>query len=152
TELYERRGARERFVLAEAALDVLEWSYGDGSRTCPVRAVRYDRRIDAAIELAHRLVDAAAVDERSQPRRARRRQRRMRALVADPDAGAFTFQLTDEVPRIRDRRQAARRFSALVANANVTGLPLADRIALRVGAAAARIAPAAVVPLVVRRL
>jgi len=76
----------------------------------------------------------------------------MRALVADPDAGAFTVRLTDEVPRIRDRRQAARRFGELVESADLTALPRVDRLALRVGAVAARLAPTAVVPLVVRRL
>ena len=72
--------------------------------------------------------------------------------MADPAAGAFTVRLTDEVPRIRDRRQAARRFSELVGDADLSALPRSDRLALRLGAVAARIAPAAVVPLVVRRL
>src|SRR3954454_5580954 len=95
-----------------------------------------DRRVDEAIHLARTLVDAAAVVERSQPRSLRRRHLRMRALVADPAAGAFTVRLTDEVPRIRDRAQAARRFRELVGEADVSALPRTDRLVLRLGALA----------------
>ena len=113
---------------------------------------RDDRRIDAAVELARRLVQVAAVEEAAQSRRDRLRRQRMRALVSDPDASAFTVRLTDEVPRIRDRGQAARRFTELVEGADLSALPRVDRLALRVGALAARVAPKVVVPLVVRRL
>ncbi len=110
------------------------------------------RRIERSIALARHFVDTADQSDRTATGRMQRRRRRMRALVSNPAAAAFTVQLTDEVPRITDRRQAGRRFADLVHGADLGGFSIVDRLALRAGAAAARFAPGAVVPLVVRRL
>ncbi len=111
-----------------------------------------ERRIEAAVGLARRLVDeAAAIDARS-GRRARLRRRRLQALVRDPKAADFTVRLTDEVTRIRVASKAAECFAQLVQDADLSSFAPVDRLLLRVGARGAQVAPRLVMPLVTRRL
>ena len=111
-----------------------------------------ERRIADAIALARRWVDEAAALDARASRRTRHRRRRLRTIVHDPNAAEFTVHLTDEIPRIADPALAARRFSRLVASADLSGFGTADRLALRVGAALAPRLPRLVMPLVERRL
>ncbi|HSP28608.1 MAG TPA: bifunctional proline dehydrogenase/L-glutamate gamma-semialdehyde dehydrogenase, partial [Ilumatobacteraceae bacterium] len=113
---------------------------------------RDERRIDAAIALARRWVDDAAVLDAQASRRTRRRRRRLHTIVREPKAAEFTVQLTDEIPRIADRTLAGRRFGRLVATADLSGFGVTDRLALRVGGALAPRLPHLVMPLVERRL
>ncbi|MDW3216528.1 MAG: proline dehydrogenase family protein [Ilumatobacteraceae bacterium] len=111
-----------------------------------------EQRVETAVALARRWVDdAALLDERS-PRSQRRRRRRLAALVEAPSAADFTVRLTDEVSRMSLASRAARRFAELVHDADLSAMPLADRLLLRVGARVAPIAPRVVMPLVHRRL
>ncbi len=151
---------RCRFVLAA------DWHYGlagamesalsDSPSSAPniagVGQPSDEWRIAEAVALARRFVEEAAALDSCMGRGERRRRARLRALVADPGAAAFTVALTDEVPRIPDRAAAARRFRALVRAADLSGFALADRVALRLGAIAAPVAPGVVMPAVVARL
>lgn len=83
----------------------------------------------------------------------RRQQRRMAAIVADPALRELTFALTDEVLRFDDVRRAADRFRAIVHDIGVPAtLGFVDRWSLRMGAHAAAVVPALVMPLVRRRI
>ena len=114
--------------------------------------VEDERRIAAAIELARRFVDDAAASDASSGWSARRRQRRLAALVAHPAAADFTVRLTDEITRLPVVDRAARRFATLVDDADLRGFPWTDRLMLRLGAAAAPRLPRLVMPLVRGRL
>ncbi|MET0910157.1 MAG: proline dehydrogenase family protein, partial [Ilumatobacteraceae bacterium] len=110
------------------------------------------RRVDDAIALARRLVDAAATLDAEAPRRRRRHRARLRTIVRHPGAAEFTVQLTDEIPRLADRRRAAGRFARLVAGADLSAFSTVDRLMLRAGAALAPRLPHVVMPLVAHRL
>ncbi len=111
-----------------------------------------EARIEAAVSIARRLVADAATREEHLPSRDRRRRQRLRALVTNPGAAAFVASLTDEVPRIREPRAAARRLRALVGEARLDGFSRADRLALRLAGHLAPRVPRVIVPLVVARL
>jgi RHH-type transcriptional regulator, proline utilization regulon repressor / proline dehydrogenase / delta 1-pyrroline-5-carboxylate dehydrogenase len=123
------------------------------SSDAPVRPPGDDEpRVEQAIALARRLVHEAAALDAAAPRRRRRRRDRLHTIVRDPEAADFTVRLTDEIPRLGDRRRAAQRFARLVAASDLSALSLVDRLSLRVGAALARFLPRVVMPLVERRL
>ena len=111
-----------------------------------------DTRVSAAVVLAADLLHRAAAIEASEGRRTRVRREHLRAVVVDPAVAEFTRRLSDEVVRIDDRRAAAHRFVDLVTHADLSGLPVTDRILLRAAAPIARVAPTLVMPLVIRRL
>ena len=108
-----------------------------------------DALVAEAVGLARELAaEARAHDDR----RARRRSRRMARLVEDPAGLPMALALTDEVMRIRDHRRSAERFAEVVGAGVPPTLPLADRVALRAGAALAPRLPSLVMPLVRRRV
>ncbi|MET0908937.1 MAG: proline dehydrogenase family protein, partial [Ilumatobacteraceae bacterium] len=111
-----------------------------------------ERQIAAAVALARRLVDAAAVLDARATRRRRRRRNRLRTIVHDPGAAEFTVHLTDEIPRVADPRRAASRFARLVSHADLSAFSTTDRLSLRIGALVAPVVPRLVMPLVGRRL
>ncbi len=83
----------------------------------------------------------------------RRRRHRIGTLVADDASRSFLLELTDQVLRIRTRRRAAARLAALVkAYPSLAMAGPADRIALRLAARLASVAPGAVVTLATARL
>ncbi len=89
----------------------------------------------------------------STTRRERRQQRRMAALVQDPDLRALTFVLTDEVLRFADDRRAASRFRSIVADLGAPpALGFVDRALLRTGAVLSSYVPRVVMPLVRARI
>jgi RHH-type proline utilization regulon transcriptional repressor/proline dehydrogenase/delta 1-pyrroline-5-carboxylate dehydrogenase len=106
--------------------------------------VQDDRRTDIedadkAVELATALLTAAGELE---PRASRRRARRLRRLLDDADGMAFSLALTDQVARIVNPPRAVRRLRDLVAANGVPAfLGPFDRVVLRVGAGAGRLAP-----------
>lgn len=102
-------------------------------------------RATALLERSHDL-------QRGDSRALKRRRNRLHALIIDKPLADFTRVLTDEVARISDRRGAARRFTALVANANNGALSVTDRSLLVVGSFAGRLVPQLVMALVMRRL
>ncbi|HYD10582.1 MAG TPA: hypothetical protein VEA78_10800, partial [Acidimicrobiales bacterium] len=102
-------------------------------------------RTDDAVALAERLLVASGGN--------RRRTARLGRLVADEAGKRLSMAMADEVLRIRDQRLAARRFRDLVAAHEVPrSLGPVDRTMLRVGALAAPLLPALVMPLVRRRI
>jgi len=110
-----------------------------------------DESLSAAAEsLATRLL-VSGTSRRG--RRERSQGQRIARLLEDPDGLAFVLALTDEVLRIRDPARAAGHFRALVRDAGSGRFlgPL-DRLMLAGGAAAASVAPKAVVPLVRARV
>jgi RHH-type proline utilization regulon transcriptional repressor/proline dehydrogenase/delta 1-pyrroline-5-carboxylate dehydrogenase len=104
----------------------------------------------AAVRLAGDLLDEST---RRRPRRERRRMARLARMVGDPAGTAFALAVTDEVLRIRDQRRAAGRLRDLVGDLGVPAFPgPVDRLALRIGAATAPLAPRLVMPVVGARL
>ncbi len=94
----------------------------------------------------------AEVIEAASSRSAKSRGRRLAAVIGDPGTADLTMALTDEVLRIDNPKQAAKRFSALVAEHSAASLSLVDRVMLRVGALVAPVLPRIVMPLVLARL
>jgi RHH-type proline utilization regulon transcriptional repressor/proline dehydrogenase/delta 1-pyrroline-5-carboxylate dehydrogenase len=107
---------------------------------------------DDAIALARRLVDAAAQYERRTSPGERRRRRRLAGLVRNSSTKEFTLALCDEVVRIGDPAQAARRFAELTGGLPPGAFSIVDRVLLRVGGLLAPRVPAVVMPLVTWRL
>ncbi|MEA3054975.1 MAG: RHH-type transcriptional regulator, proline utilization regulon repressor / proline dehydrogenase, partial [Actinomycetota bacterium] len=100
--------------------------------------------VDGAVELAERLLATSSSD---------RAQRRFARLVADESGKRLAIGFADQVLRIRDDGRAAARFRSLLAEHGAPAFAGAtDRALLRVGAAASRVAPALVMPLVRRRI
>jgi RHH-type transcriptional regulator, proline utilization regulon repressor / proline dehydrogenase / delta 1-pyrroline-5-carboxylate dehydrogenase len=111
------------------------------------------QRIEAAITLTRALVEGADGFTMKLSRRERRAMERAELLVSSDEARRFVAVLTDEVTRISDHRAAAQRFKRAADEMGVArAFPIRDRILLRVGAAAAPLAPRLVMPLVVRNL
>ena len=108
-----------------------------------------DARIAAAAALAEQLLRDAIAGE---TRRERRRATRLGRLLADDGGRALVFALTDQVLRTRDDRRAMRQLRDIVARGLPRGAPLTDRVALRLAALGARVAPAPVAAVVRRRL
>ena len=107
---------------------------------------------DAAVARAEGLVRRSHEIERDDSRPTRSRRARLHALIVNRGLADFTRVLTDEVARVDDHRLAARRFTALVATADTRALSKVDRSLLTIGAAAARLAPKVVMPIVLQRL
>jgi RHH-type proline utilization regulon transcriptional repressor/proline dehydrogenase/delta 1-pyrroline-5-carboxylate dehydrogenase len=109
-----------------------------------------EQRCAAAEQLAASLLSEAAGRT---GRDERRRRRRIGALVTDDASRAFLLELTDQVLRIRTPRRAADRLADLVRTYPSPAMagPL-DRLALRLAALAAPIAPKPVVALATARL
>ncbi|WP_162941473.1 bifunctional proline dehydrogenase/L-glutamate gamma-semialdehyde dehydrogenase [Desertimonas flava] len=108
-----------------------------------------DGRVERSIALADRLLRAAQQGATSAERR---QQERLGALVTDPDGRDLVQRLTDEVLRLDRPRAAAGRFGSLVASGVPRSVGAADRLLMRAGAVAGRLAPFAVVPLMKRRI
>ncbi len=104
-------------------------------------AEREGQRVEQALSLAAELLrDIAPTDAR------------LKAVVQNEPAASFTGVLTDEVLRLREPRAAAARFRRAVAAGVPRAFPVADRVLLRAGAVATRIAPALVMRLVNAKL
>jgi RHH-type transcriptional regulator, proline utilization regulon repressor / proline dehydrogenase / delta 1-pyrroline-5-carboxylate dehydrogenase len=110
------------------------------------------RRTQEAVDLAAALLREARTVEQHEPRSERRRRARLSTLVRDPHVAQFTMALTDEVMRIESPARAAKRLGELVDGADLSGLGLIDRLALRVGSRVAKVAPRLVMPFVQRRV
>lgn len=107
-------------------------------------------RLSEAEALAASLLTGARALETA---RERRRRARVAALISDPESRAFLLDLTDQVLRIRTRRRAAMRLSALVhAHPGVAMLSFFERMAIRAAALLAPFAPTPVVVLAGARL
>jgi RHH-type proline utilization regulon transcriptional repressor/proline dehydrogenase/delta 1-pyrroline-5-carboxylate dehydrogenase len=115
-------------------------------------AAEDERRIGAASRLGRDLVLEAAHLEAHEGRRERRHRARMHMLVADPAAADFAVHLTDEIPRIPDADVAARRFSHLVADADLRSFTRSERWLLRAGSVVAPRLPRIVMALVMAQL
>lgn len=109
-------------------------------------------RVEAAIAMAARIVEAAHAGEQSLSRGERARRRRLSGLVADPAAKQVTFELSDEVLRIADPVRAARRLAALGSAIPPGSFAPLDRLLLRLGARVAPLLPRVVMPIVAWRL
>jgi RHH-type proline utilization regulon transcriptional repressor/proline dehydrogenase/delta 1-pyrroline-5-carboxylate dehydrogenase len=105
--------------------------------------------VDEAVALAASLLESAAAQE---TRAERRHRRRLARMLADDESRRFTLALADEVLRIHDDRRAAARLREVVAEGLPPFLGPLDRLLLRTGAAASRVLPRAVMPLVARRV
>ena len=81
----------------------------------------------------------------------RRRQRRLRRLLASPSGARLVFSLADRVLRPVDASTSAAQLSALTVGP-MDGVSVADRGLLRLAGAAAKVAPFLVVTLVRARL
>jgi RHH-type proline utilization regulon transcriptional repressor/proline dehydrogenase/delta 1-pyrroline-5-carboxylate dehydrogenase len=111
-------------------------------------AASEDQLIDRSVALAADLLVAARAGT---SRGERRRQLRLRRLLASESGTRLVFSLADRVLRPPDARTAAGQLDA-VTTSELDGVSAADRILLRLAARAARPAPAPVVGLVAARL
>ncbi|MEI2777001.1 MAG: bifunctional proline dehydrogenase/L-glutamate gamma-semialdehyde dehydrogenase [Tetrasphaera sp.] len=107
-------------------------------------------RIEAAVDLAGRLLSVAA--EAITPNE-RRRQERLARLIDDAEGRELVQALADEVLRIERPKRAANRFARIVAEHGVPhSLGLLDRGLMAVGARLAPNLPPVVMPLATRRI
>lgn len=107
-------------------------------------------RVEAAVELAGRLLSVAA--EAITPHE-RRRQERLARLIDDAEGRELVQALTDEVLRIERPKRAANRFARIVAEHGVPhSLGLIDRGLMALGARLAPNLPPVVMPLATRRI
>jgi RHH-type proline utilization regulon transcriptional repressor/proline dehydrogenase/delta 1-pyrroline-5-carboxylate dehydrogenase len=120
-------------------------------RTVPkVTDPRDAARIEAAIDLARRLLAEA---DSGITGGERRRQRRLARLIEDAEGRELVQALTDEVLRIERPRRAANRFARIVADHGVPrSLGLIDRGLMALGARVAPGLPPLVMPLATRRI
>ena len=103
-----------------------------------------DTLAQEAVELAARILRTSAAYERSSDRK---HAQRMAGMLDDPAGKSFTIALSDEVLRIQRARRGARRFRDLLQKYGIPRyLDWKDRLLLRIGAAASRIAPRLVMP------
>jgi RHH-type proline utilization regulon transcriptional repressor/proline dehydrogenase/delta 1-pyrroline-5-carboxylate dehydrogenase len=111
----------------------------------PATAPAADALTRAAVDLAHRWMDATAADETPAERRA---TGRLAALVADPAGLELAVRFVDRVARPEDARVAAAELAHLGDRAaDAAGfLGVADRALLGIGARVAPLLPGAVVP------
>ncbi len=107
-----------------------------------------DHLVDNSVALAAELLTAARART---SRRERRRQLRLRRLLASESGTRLVFSLADRVLRPPDARTAAVQLAALTAGPLESVSPT-DRTLLRLAAAAARPVPGPVVALVAARL
>jgi RHH-type proline utilization regulon transcriptional repressor/proline dehydrogenase/delta 1-pyrroline-5-carboxylate dehydrogenase len=107
-----------------------------------------DELIDRSVALAAELVVTARAGT---SRRQRRRQLRLRRLLASESGTRLIFSLADRVLRPTDARTAARQLGAVTAG-DLAGVSRIDGALLRVAALAARPAPGLVVGVVSARL
>ena len=110
-----------------------------------------DRDLAAeAVELAAELLDEAT---RGQRLGERLQARQMAAMMHDAPGKAFTFAMADQVFRAPTAAREAKRFRDLVEDYGVPEyLPLAARVAMRVGGIASAAAPEIVMPLVAEKM
>lgn len=107
-------------------------------------------RIEAAIDLARRLLAEADAEITAGERR---RQHRLARLIEDAEGRELVQALTDEVLRIERPRRAANRFARIVAEHGVPrSLGLLDRGLMALGARIAPGLPPLVMPLATRRI
>ncbi len=106
-------------------------------------------RAAGAVELAVRLMRAAAAET---SRSERRRAERLGRLLADEHGRALLFTLTDEVLRTPDPERSMTQLRHLVGAGLPRALPLVDRAGLRLAAAGSRAAPGLVARVVRQRL
>lgn len=103
-----------------------------------------------AVELAAELLDEAT---RGQRLGERLQARQMAAMMHDAPGKAFTFAMADQVFRAPTAAREAKRFRDLVDDYGVpVYLPLAARVAMRVGGIASAAAPEIVMPLVAEKM
>jgi RHH-type proline utilization regulon transcriptional repressor/proline dehydrogenase/delta 1-pyrroline-5-carboxylate dehydrogenase len=105
--------------------------------------------VEEAVALAAELLEAA---QKTETRAQRRHRKRLARMLADDDSRRFTLELADEVLRIHDPRRAAARLGELVHAGLPPFLGPVDRALLSTGAAAARLLPRVVMPLVAARV
>jgi RHH-type proline utilization regulon transcriptional repressor/proline dehydrogenase/delta 1-pyrroline-5-carboxylate dehydrogenase len=104
--------------------------------------------ISRSLDLAAELLTAARAGT---SRGERRRQLRLRRVLASESGTRLVFSLADRVLRPVDSRAAARQF-VTITGGDLEGVSPADRALLRLGAAATRLAPGPVVRLIAARL
>ncbi|HUR78563.1 MAG TPA: bifunctional proline dehydrogenase/L-glutamate gamma-semialdehyde dehydrogenase [Acidimicrobiales bacterium] len=104
---------------------------------------------DEAVALAASLLEAATAHE---TRAQRRRRRRLARMLADDESRRFTLALADEVLRIHDPHRAAARLREVVGDGLPPFLGPLDRLLLQAGAAASRVLPRLVMPMVAARV
>ena len=107
-----------------------------------------DQLVARSVALAAELMTAA---REGVGRSERRRQLRLRRLLASDSGTRLVFSLADRVLRPVDAAVAAGQLSAVAAG-DLGGVSVTDRVMLRVAAAAGRVAPGPVVGLVSARL
>jgi len=74
-------------------------------------------------------------------------------LIKDPAAKQFTLTMVDEILRIKDDRRAAEHLQTVIQQNGIpAGFSFIDRTLLRVGAAAAVVAPSLVMPLIRKKV
>lgn len=105
---------------------------------------------EAAIALAAELLDEA---NRVQSRSEKAQARQMARLMGDGEGKRFTFAMADQVFRAPTAAREARRFRDLVGEyGEPQYLPLAARVAMRMGVIASRVVPEIVMPLVAGKM
>jgi RHH-type proline utilization regulon transcriptional repressor/proline dehydrogenase/delta 1-pyrroline-5-carboxylate dehydrogenase len=103
-----------------------------------------------AVELARELLEEAT---RGQRLGERLQARQMAAMMHDAPGKAFTFAMADQVFRAPTAAREAKRFRDLMEDYGVPEyLPLAARVAMRVGGIASAAAPEIVMPLVAEKM
>ncbi|GAA5131323.1 proline dehydrogenase family protein [Luteolibacter yonseiensis] len=105
---------------------------------------------EAAITLAAELLEKAT---RSQRWSEKSQARQMARLMNDMEGKAFTFAMADQVFRAPTASREAKRFRDLIEEYGEPAyLPLAARIAMRMGAIASVVVPEVVMPLVAGKM
>jgi RHH-type transcriptional regulator, proline utilization regulon repressor / proline dehydrogenase / delta 1-pyrroline-5-carboxylate dehydrogenase len=108
-----------------------------------------DRVIARSVTVAAELLDAA---REATTARQRRRQTRLRRLLASDSGTRLVFALADRVLRPTDPAAAARQLRAVTSGLPLEGVSGADRALLHLAATVSRVAPGPVVGLVAGRL
>ncbi|HEY1120292.1 MAG TPA: proline dehydrogenase family protein, partial [Haloferula sp.] len=105
---------------------------------------------EAAITLAAELLDEA---NRGQTRSENAQARQKERLMGDGEGKRFTFAMADQVFRAPSAAREARRFRDLVEEyGEPQYLPLAARVAMRMGVIASKVVPEIVMPLVAGKM
>lgn len=116
----------------------------------PVSTPTDDTLPEAAIALAAELLDKAT---RGQRRSEKAQARQMARLMDDMAGKAFTFAMADQVFRAPTAAREGKRFRDLIEEYGVpVYLPLAARIAMRMGELASNVVPEIVMPLVAEKM
>jgi RHH-type proline utilization regulon transcriptional repressor/proline dehydrogenase/delta 1-pyrroline-5-carboxylate dehydrogenase len=115
-------------------------------RTRPDDARLAAEAVELAAELLHEAIRGQRLGERLQARQ-------MAAMMHDAPGKAFTFAMADQVFRAPTAAREAKRFRDLIDDYGVpVYLPLAARVAMRVGGIASAAAPEIVMPLVAEKM